>query len=137
MPTEFLPMLATAGTMPTGGTWAFEVKWDGVRALTFVRHGQIRIVGRNGREITTRYPELHGLVDALGGRSAVLDGEIIACDDDGMPSFERLQERMHVEDPARVPTLLQRVPVVYMIFDLVTLDDDPLTALPYLERRAH
>ena len=128
-------MLATAGPMPSGPKWAFEVKWDGVRALTFVRRGHIRILGRNGREVTTRYPELHALSDALGDRSAVLDGEIIACDDEGLPSFERLQERMHVDDPKTVATLLARVPVVYMVFDLVTLDDEPLTALSYLERR--
>jgi bifunctional non-homologous end joining protein LigD len=135
MPTEFLPMLATAGSMPSGPKWAFEVKWDGVRALTFVRRGNIRILGRNGREVTARYPELDALSDALGDRSAVLDGEIIACDDDGLPSFQRLQERMHVDDPATVATLRARVPVVYMVFDLVTLDDEPLTALSYLERR--
>jgi bifunctional non-homologous end joining protein LigD len=135
MPTEFLPMLATAGVMPSGPKWAFEVKWDGVRALTFVRGGHIRVLGRNGREITARYPELEALGDALGNRSVVLDGEIIACDEAGLPSFELLQERMHVDDPATVAALRARVPVVYMIFDLVTLDDDPLTAMSYLERR--
>jgi bifunctional non-homologous end joining protein LigD len=129
-------MLAIAGAMPSGDAWAFEVKWDGVRALAAVAGGRVDVVGRSGRDVTARYPELQGLASALEGRDAVLDGEIVACDDAGIPSFERLQERMHVDDRALVATLAQRVPVVYMIFDLVGLDGTSLVTLPYRERRA-
>src|SRR4029079_5279480 len=79
---------------------------------------------------------LHDLGHALAGRDAVLDGEIVAFDDAGVPSFERLQERMHVGDPAQVALLVTRVPVVYMVFDLVALDGEVITNLPYRERRA-
>jgi bifunctional non-homologous end joining protein LigD len=129
-------MLATAGVMPSGDAWAFEVKWDGVRALAAVAGGRVDVVGRSGRDVTARYPELQGLANALHGRDAVLDGEIVACDEKGIPSFERLQERMHVDDRAMVAALAQRVPVVYMIFDLIALDGASLATLPYRERRA-
>jgi bifunctional non-homologous end joining protein LigD len=132
---DLLPMLATPGVMPRGDAWAFEVKWDGVRALAFVTNGAVRLGARSGRDITRRYPELQGLADALAGRDAVLDGEIVACDDAGLPSFERLQERMHVDDPSVVTLLVPRVPVVYMVFDLVALDGDSLVSAPYRERR--
>jgi bifunctional non-homologous end joining protein LigD len=134
---DLLPMLATPGVMPHGDAWAFEVKWDGVRALAFVTGDGVRLVARSGRDITRRYPELQGLAGALAGRDAVLDGEIVACDDAGLPSFERLQERMHVDDATLVATLASHVPVVYMVFDLLALDGTSLVGLPYRERRAH
>jgi bifunctional non-homologous end joining protein LigD len=130
-----LPMLATPGVMPTGSGWAFEVKWDGVRAVTSVTDGQVVVTGRNGRDITARYPELGGLAGTFAGHRAVLDGEIVACDDGGFPSFERLQERMHVEDPALVTVLMARVPVVYMVFDLLELDGEAWWTRPYRQRR--
>jgi bifunctional non-homologous end joining protein LigD len=122
--------------LPHGAAWAFEVKWDGVRALVRVHGAAVQITGRNGRDITHRYPEVHALADALEGRDALFDGEIIACDADGLPSFERLQERMHVDDLAAVQRLVREVPVVYMIFDAVYLDGRRLFDEPYLERRA-
>jgi bifunctional non-homologous end joining protein LigD len=84
-------MLATSGAMPHGDAWAFEVKWDGVRAIAHVgeRAGAVRLVGRSGRDTTARYPELHALAVALDDRPMVLDGEIVACDARGVPSFER------------------------------------------------
>jgi bifunctional non-homologous end joining protein LigD len=133
---DLLPMLATPGAAPRGDAWAFEVKWDGVRALAHAGPGGVRLVARSGRDITTRYPELQGLGAALEGREALLDGEIVACDEGGHPSFERLQERMHVDDPRVVATLAARVPVVYMVFDLLALDGESLLDLPYRERRA-
>src|SRR5690349_20057427 len=99
-------MMATTGELPRGDAWAVEVKWDGVRALTIVAGTHVRITARSGSDFTSRYPELHGLASALEGRDAVLDGEIVACDEHGVPSFERLQERMHVGDPAHVALLV-------------------------------
>src|SRR5690348_4038474 len=128
-------MLATAGSLPRGDGWAFEVKWDGVRALVHVRDGDVHITGRNGRDVTHRYPELQALGAALG-HDALFDGEIVACDDAGLPSFERLQERMHVDDAPTVRRLVAAVPVVYMIFDVLALDDVDLASLPYRDRRA-
>ena len=85
--------------------WSFEVKWDGVRAIAYAQPGRLRLESRNLREITDAYPEVRGLLGDLGMREAVLDGEIVAFDDDGQPSFERLQRRMHVTAPSAVRRL--------------------------------
>ena len=86
--------------------WSFEVKWDGVRAIAYVQPGRLRLESRNLNEITAAYPEVRGLVAALGMHEAVLDGEIVAFDDAGRPSFERLQRRMHVTAPDAVRRLM-------------------------------
>ncbi len=102
-PEHLLPMLARAGEIPPDEEkWAFEVKWDGVRALAYVQPGRLRLESRAGNEITDAYPELRGLIADLGMREIVLDGEIVAFDENGRPSFERLQRRMHVTAPAAV-----------------------------------
>src|SRR5438105_9332755 len=87
------------------GEWSFEVKWDGVRAIAYVRPGRLRLESRNLREITDSYPEVRGLLRDLGMREAVLDGEIVAFDESGRPSFERLQRRMHVTSSSAVRRL--------------------------------
>ncbi len=130
------PMLARLGKLPRDETgWGFEVKWDGVRAIAFGEPGRLRLQSRNLKEITERYPEVRGLREALGSRAAILDGEIVAFDEDGRPSFERLQQRMHVVSEARVRRLASALPVVYVIFDLLYLDGEDLMGLPYEQRR--
>ncbi len=130
-------MLARPGPLPANQRdWAFEVKWDGVRAIAYVGPQGLRVESRNLRDITASYPELAGLVEVLSGREAVLDGEIIAFGDDGRPSFERLQRRMHVTGRGAVAGLAVEIPVVYAIFDLLQIDREPLMALGYEERRA-
>ena len=129
-------MLARLGRLPADETeWAFEVKWDGVRAVAYCEPGRLRLESRNLNDITERYPEVRGLREELGARSAVLDGEIVAFDEEGRPSFERLQQRMHVASQARVRRLASSTPVVYVIFDLLHLDGEDLMGLPYEERR--
>jgi bifunctional non-homologous end joining protein LigD len=136
MPERVVPMLARLGELPQDERgWSFEVKWDGVRAIAYVRPGRLRLESRNLNEITDAYPEVRGLVGALGMREAVLDGEIVAFDENGRPSFERLQRRMHVTAPAAVRRLAREMPVVYAIFDVLYLDGRSLTELPYRERR--
>ncbi|MGO9902062.1 MAG: DNA ligase D [Solirubrobacteraceae bacterium] len=136
MPEHLAPMLARAGKLPDAQEqWSFEVKWDGVRAIAYAQPGRLRLESRNGREITDSYPEVRGLLRDLGMRAAVLDGEIVAFDAAGRPSFEVLQRRMHVSAPAAVRRLAASTPVVYAIFDLVHLDGRSLTELPYVERR--
>jgi bifunctional non-homologous end joining protein LigD len=137
MPERFLPLLAGAGTLPRDESrWSFEVKWDGVRAIAYIKPGRLRLESRNLNEITDAYPELRGILRDLGMRDAVLDGEIIAFDAEGRPSFERLQRRMHVTAPGAVRRLAAGTPVVYAIFDLLYLDGRALMALPYEQRRA-
>ena len=138
MPERLVPMMArpASGIPRPEDEWSFEVKWDGVRVIAYVRPGRLRLESRNLREITDSYPEVRGLVGALGMREAVLDGEIVCFDEQGRPSFELLQRRMHVTAPATVRRLAQRTPVVYAIFDLLYLDGHSLCELPYSERRA-
>ncbi len=137
MPDFIPPMLAKLSTMPADEElWAFEVKWDGVRALIRSEPGRLRIFSRNGNEITPAYPELRALNRGLGSHTAMLDGEIVALDGDGQPSFEALQQRMHLRGEAAVRRLAESTPVTYMIFDLLWLDGHSLMDLPYEARRA-
>jgi bifunctional non-homologous end joining protein LigD len=137
MPERILPMLAGTGPLPSDESrWSFEVKWDGVRAIAYIKPGRLRLESRNLNEITDAYPELRGILRDVGMRDAVLDGEIIAFDDAGRPSFERLQRRMHVTAPSAVRRLSAGIPVVYAIFDLLYLEGRSLIALPYEQRRA-
>ncbi len=137
MPERIVPMMARAGDAlpkPERG-WSFEVKWDGVRAIAYVQPGRLRLESRNLNEITAAYPEVRGLVAQLGMHEAVLDGEIVAFDDAGRPSFELLQRRMHVTSPTSIRRLASSTPVVYAIFDLLYLDGRSLIERPYRERR--
>jgi bifunctional non-homologous end joining protein LigD len=137
MPEEVAPMLARIGPLPPAdGRWAYEVKWDGVRAIGFVQGGRLRLSSRQGNDITARYPELRDLGRALGSREAVLDGEVVAFGDDGRPSFQNLQRRMHVTSEHAVRRLAASDPVVYVVFDLLFLEGRSLCEHSYDERRA-
>jgi bifunctional non-homologous end joining protein LigD len=136
MPERLVPMLARPGELPHPERgWSYEVKWDGVRAIAYAQPGRLRLESRNLNEITNAYPEVRGLLADLGMHETVLDGEIVAFDDNGRPSFERLQRRMHVTSPSAVRRLAASTPVVYAIFDLLYLDGHSLMELPYRERR--
>lgn len=138
LPDLVRPMLATPGTLPSPAddeAWGYEMKWDGVRAVCYVDGGRVRAVTRNDRDVTGSYPELRALGAAMGATQAVLDGEMVTFDDQGRPSFGRLQQRMHVTNAAQVRRLADTVPVVYLIFDLLHLDGRSLLGLPYGERR--
>jgi bifunctional non-homologous end joining protein LigD len=127
-------MLArSADEPPSGDGWAFEIKWDGVRALAYVED-DLRLESRTGEDITRRYPEL-GALAANVHRPAILDGEIVAFDDDGHPSFQRLQARMGLTSPIQVMRRTRDTPVTYMVFDVLYLDDRLTIELPYEERR--
>ncbi len=136
MPEHVVPMLARAGELPSEDEdWAYEIKWDGVRAIAYSRPGELRLESRNLNDITDSYPELARLNRALSSHSAVLDGEIVAFDAEGRPSFGALQRRMHVASGAQARRLMKDTPVTYVIFDLVWLDGHSVTELTYAERR--
>ena len=136
LPAHLRPMLATAGTLPFNeDAWSFELKWDGVRAIAYWDGSALRLESRNLRDITVAYPELQALGPTLPG-PIVLDGEIVALDDEGRPSFQRLLERMHVADPRLAVRKAGEVPVAYFLFDVLHLGDRSLLALPLSERRA-
>jgi bifunctional non-homologous end joining protein LigD len=126
-------MLATPGSLPSGPGWAYEFKWDGVRAVTVVREGAARFYARSGAEITLAYPELARVGAALD--DTVLDGEVVVMDERGRPSFSALAERMHVRDKARAARLAATVPVTYLVFDLLRVDGRDMFDTPYGQRR--
>ena len=137
MPDQLVPMLARSGTVPARDDgWAYEIKWDGVRAVCFSEPGRMRFVTRNGNDVTARYPELVRLNRALSMHRAILDGEVVAFDAEGRPSFGALQGRMHLTREGQVKRLAKEAPVTYVAFDLVWLDGRSLTDRPYAERRA-
>jgi len=130
-------MLAVLSELPHDKkNWAFEYKWDGVRAIAYNDQKTFTILSRNQLDITRRYPELRKLRDALGKHECVLDGEIIALDENDRPSFPELQKRMHVNDPSSIARLVRSVPIVYVLFDLLWLDGRSLMDEPYTDRRA-
>jgi len=99
LPGPVAPMLASAGVAPSGPGWAFEFKWDGVRAIAAVAGDQLRLYSRNGNDITGGYPELAALSGLIEARRVLLDGEIVTLGAAGRPDFGLLQQRMHVRAP--------------------------------------
>jgi bifunctional non-homologous end joining protein LigD len=135
-PENLVPMLARLSTLPRDdGKWAVEVKWDGIRAIAYCRPGRVELQTRNLNDVTVQYPEVRRISRALGSHEAVLDGELVAFDENGRPSFERLQQRIHNTDENVIRRRMKSHPVVYVIFDLLYLDGSDLTGLPYSERR--
>ena len=134
IPTRMAPMLATLSERPFSDPgWLFEIKWDGVRALAWIENGKLTLRARSGSDITSQYPDLAGLPEALSGHQGILDGEIAVLDGRGRSDFEKLQSRMHVHNPA--PKLVSEYPVVYFVFDLLYCDGYDLRAAPLLERK--
>jgi bifunctional non-homologous end joining protein LigD len=137
LPEKIVPMMARLGSLPRDDDqWAFEIKWDGVRAICHSEPGRLRLHSRNLLDITPRYPEVGRLNRALSHHRAVLDGEVVALDGEGRPNFGALQRRMHVSAESTVRRLARETPVTYVIFDLLWLDGHSLMELPYAERRA-
>jgi bifunctional non-homologous end joining protein LigD len=137
MPEHVVPMLARLSTLPPDDErYGYEIKWDGVRAIAYVHeNGETRLESRNLNDVTRQYPEAAAVGEALTGRSVVLDGEVVAFDEHGRPSFERLQGRMHLTGSAAIDARTRSTPIVYIVFDLLYLDGHSLLRLPYTERR--
>lgn len=139
-PPSLAPMLAENGTAGVARTlstpsWV-EVKWDGIRAMGTWADGQMLLHARRGTDITARYPELTADgAPLLPVADAIVDGEIVAFDPHGRPSFSLLQNRMHLTRPREIEREVVRTPIVYMLFDLLRLDGHDLTGLPLRERR--
>lgn len=129
------PMLATKGTsVPTGEEWTHEVKWDGVRILADTVAGRgTRFYSRNGNDVTVAWPDLHE--SPLGDRDLLVDGEVIALNEQGLPDFRVLQDRMHVRKAVTAARVAERVPATFMVFDLLRLDGVDVADRPLHERR--
>jgi bifunctional non-homologous end joining protein LigD len=124
MPHAIRPMLATLVDEPfDSDEWLYEIKWDGYRAIAFLDGKSPRFVSRNQNDLTSAYPELHGIVSSVKARTAVLDGEIVALDEQGRPSFSLMQQRTGVgEGGRRIRRTRDDIPIVYYVFDLLYLD---------------
>lgn len=127
-------MLATPGThVPTSNEWVHEVKWDGIRILADATDGASpRLITRNGNTATVAWPELV----LRQGRDLLVDGEVIALNDAGLPDFRALADRMHVRDARRARAFAESRPATYMVFDVLRLDGRDLTGLTWTQRRA-
>ncbi|RSN44363.1 ATP-dependent DNA ligase [Streptomyces sp. WAC 04229] len=134
------PMLATPGVLPPAvldGRWAYETKQDGQRVVVYLPgDGSLLLRARSGHDITAAYPELAPLATALGATPAVLDGEVLALDEQGRADFQLLQSRMGLAHaPARAAHRAAKVPVHLVLFDALHLDGESLLRLPYTSRR--
>jgi bifunctional non-homologous end joining protein LigD len=135
MPTMIQPMLATITAESFDNPdWLFEIKWDGYRAIAFIEEGRARLVSRNQNELTSQFPELAALPKYAKAERAILDGEIVALDDEGRPSFSLMQQRTGFQPGKRRVPGRSGVPIIYYAFDLLYLDGFDLRRVT-LERR--
>jgi bifunctional non-homologous end joining protein LigD len=129
-------MLATSIAEPfDGADWLFEIKWDGYRAVAFIEAGRIRLVSRNQNELTHRYPELKDLPKFVKATNAILDGEVVALDEQGRPSFSLMQQRTGFRPGGRRGALHSEVTVLYYAFDLLYLDGYDWRRVPLEDRK--
>ena len=138
MPHVIHPMLATLVDKPFDGQdWLYEIKWDGYRAIAFLERGSVRLVSRNQNDMTAAYPELRAIPDFVKARTAILDGEIVALDEQGRPSFSLMQQRTGVgEGGRRIRRTRDDIPMVYYVFDLLYLDGYNLMQAELEQRKA-
>jgi bifunctional non-homologous end joining protein LigD len=135
MPSSVAPMLATPGPLPEGPGWAYEFKWDGIRAGVAVEGGRVSMWSRGGGELTSAFPEVRGLGEDLGSTAAFLDGELVVFNAEGRPDFGLIQHRLRVDDPRKAARLAKQSPANLVLFDLLYLDGQSLVDLPYRDRR--
>jgi bifunctional non-homologous end joining protein LigD len=125
MPTSISPMLAESIDDPFDDpNWLFEIKWDGYRSITFIENGKVRLVSRNQNELTARYPELKDMAKVIKAKNAILDGEVVALDAEGKPSFSLMQQRTGFRPGGKRGPINADVPILYYAFDLIYLDGE-------------
>lgn len=127
-------MLATMGKPFDSANHMFEIKWDGIRALAFFEGARCRLQGRKLTDRSQRYPEIMRGISRLEG-NGILDGEIIVLDDDGRPNFQRVLIREQTSNPERARLLIPKHPAIFVAFDLLFWNDQPLVDKPLVERK--
>jgi len=136
MPVAVHPMLATSVEKPFDNLeWLFEIKWDGYRAVSFLRDGKVRLVSRNQNDLTGEFPELNELANSIKAENAVLDGEIVVLDEQGRASFSLMQQRTGIRKDGRRTGARRELRVVYYIFDLIYLDGYDLRRVALEQRK--
>ncbi len=129
-------MLAESIDRPFDGVeWLFEIKWDGYRAIAFIENGKVRLVSRNQNELTGRYPELKDMAGFIKAKNAILDGEVVAIDEEGRPSFSLMQQRTGFRPGGKRAAAKADVPVLYYAFDLLYLDGEDWRRMPVEDRK--
>jgi bifunctional non-homologous end joining protein LigD len=136
MPTAVHPMLATSVEKPFDDPeWLFEIKWDGYRAVSFLQDGKVRLVSRNQNELTGEFPELNELSKLIKAKNAVLDGEVVALDEQGRASFSLMQQRTGIRKGGRRVGARRELQIVYYIFDLLYVDGYDLRRVALEQRK--
>jgi len=136
MPTVIHPMLATSAAKAFNDPgWLFEIKWDGYRAVAYLDGGRVRLVSRNQNDLTAQFPELQSLPQSVKAERAILDGEIVALDDKGRPSFSLMQQRTGFHPGQRRLERREGAPVIYYAFDLLYLDGLDLRRVALEQRK--
>ncbi len=136
IPTAIHPMLATSIEKPFDDPeWLFEIKWDGYRAVSFIQDGKVRLVSRNQNDLTGEFPELRDLSRLIKAKNAVLDGEVVALDEQGRASFSLMQQRTGIRKGGRRTGARRELQVVYYIFDLLFVDGYDLRRVALEERK--
>ena len=136
MPTAITPMLATAIDKPFDSPeWLFEIKWDGYRAVSFIADRKVRLVSRNQNDLTSQFAELRTLPELAKAGTAVLDGEVVALDDQGRASFSLMQQRTGFSAHGRRGAGRSDLQIVYYVFDLIYLDGYDLRRVSLQERK--
>ena len=131
-------MLATMSDKPFDSPdFVFEVKWDGVRTLAFCEKDRTRVFARSGRDVTHQYPEFASVHEHLKATEAVFDGEIVAMDENGRPSFERLQSRINLQRAGDIRRGVAQIPLELVLFDLVFVDGEWIGGRPLTGRVEH
>ncbi|GAA1959293.1 ATP-dependent DNA ligase [Microbacterium deminutum] len=140
-PSDLAPMLATTSTpgiaRASAGRWGawVEVKWDGIRAIGVWDGRRLHLRARSGNDVTAKYPELTAIDAGLGDEPAIVDGEVVALDAKGRPSFPRLQRRMNLAKAREIALEAPRTPVHYFLYDVLAADGSDVASLPLAERR--
>ena len=136
-PPTLEPMMASLTDKPfSHSAWLFEPKLDGIRAIALVREGAVKLLSRRGLDASRQYPSLAEVLARQPERDMVLDGEIVALDDEARPSFQRLQQRLNLTRAADIRRAEAQVPVLYYVFDLLHLQGHDLRNVPLEQRKA-
>lgn len=133
--TSATPGIARAAAARWGGTPWVEMKWDGIRGLGIWDGHRLRLRSRNGNDLTAAYPEMTAVDLGLSREPAVFDGEIVALDEKGRPSFPLLQKRMNLAQPREIEREATRTPVHLYLFDVLSAGDRDVASLPLSRRR--
>jgi bifunctional non-homologous end joining protein LigD len=137
MPQNIEPMLANLVDEPfSHPEWLYELKWDGVRAICYIQNGKARFVSRNDKDMSFRYPEIADIANFINAETAILDGEIVALNDDGLPSFQLLQSRVGLKNEKEIERLARENPVVYYAFDLLYYNGFNLMPAALIHRKS-